>query len=532
MNAQPLPQISDLILPSDPEPSRQPGVAASSSASLVRARSFEHALHNAARPPQAEPYQGPSNRAEDRSFSPRPAQREAGAAEGARAERRRGDDARRRSASNRPDRPDRPDRPERPKRPEPLDRSDKPDQVDDSVRSSDASPLNDESTVDEARSAEQVDQQHQDPVDRSATNHEVSEAWPEAAADQPAPTEVLAIAGDLPEVVALEAVDVANETMTNRVAAATPDAATRGLTNVEATSVAPMVAAAVSEAGGKAQSNEPGPDPLTALAPESQGEPRVVAIVTEEATSDQMSTATGTDQESGARAQSSEADQTGLMKAAPEVASVVSAGAEQFTTVMTNGAERVSSMASGAETASITAIGGAGVRVTGEPVAVTGSSATLGTAAGPDEATDAGDPIWRQVRRALGSLRATPSGEQQITIRLRPAELGSVLVRISTGESGTAVVLVADSAAAASQLQQQRQLLVSELEEGGLVGIAVDVATGGETGQSQDADLDSDSTGSSAPTTDADGDVDNDAAAGHRDRRVRTPSTGLVDLDL
>lgn len=109
-------------------------------------------------------------------------------------------------------------------------------------------------------------------------------------------------------------------------------------------------------------------------------------------------------------------------------------------------------------------------------------SQMVDTADGPDDS----DPLWSQVRRAVGSLRTSAEGEQQITIRLRPAELGSVVVRINTGEAGTTVALVTETGAAASQLNQQRSLLIDGLEESGIDGATVDIGTDDGSGQPQD----------------------------------------------
>lgn len=154
------------------------------------------------------------------------------------------------------------------------------------------------------------------------------------------------------------------------------------------------------------------------------------------------------------------------------------------------------------------------------------------------EGGDPGDPVWRQVRRAMGSLRTNSSGDQQLTIRLRPDTLGSVVVRVSSGENGTTVAVVAESTAAASQLQQQRPLLVSELESSGLSGVSIDIGRDDQTGQRQQAGFDRDgssdgsrSGGRDSPPAPA-GEVEPDPAQNHRDRRFRTPSNGLVDLDL
>lgn len=129
------------------------------------------------------------------------------------------------------------------------------------------------------------------------------------------------------------------------------------------------------------------------------------------------------------------------------------------------------------------------------------SAATPGTAQGAAaaEGADATDPLWRQVRRALGAIRSNADGEQVFTIRLRPAELGALTVRIHTSDAGVRVSLVTDTAAAANQLSQQRQELVSDLEERGLSGAGVDVSTsdqGAQQGSEADDETSSRSPGS------------------------------------
>ena len=149
---------------------------------------------------------------------------------------------------------------------------------------------------------------------------------------------------------------------------------------------------------------------------------------------------------------------------------------------------------------------------------------------------DGADPLWRQIRRALGSLRTTPTGEQQLTIRLRPAELGSVVVRINSGDAGTAVSLVTESSAAANQLNQQRQQLIRDLQDGGLVDVNVDIGSDADTDRTQtgQSDGDADRTGGRGVLRGA-GDstaVDADLVRGYGARRDRGPSIGLIDVDL
>ncbi|MEM7342051.1 MAG: flagellar hook-length control protein FliK [Actinomycetota bacterium] len=95
--------------------------------------------------------------------------------------------------------------------------------------------------------------------------------------------------------------------------------------------------------------------------------------------------------------------------------------------------------------------------------------------ASPDPSIDAADPAWRQVGRALGSLRTTGSGEQQLTVKLHPAELGGVTIRITSGEAGTTVGIVADSMVGLARLQHQTPHLLNELRAGGLTDVSVDV---------------------------------------------------------
>ena len=119
-----------------------------------------------------------------------------------------------------------------------------------------------------------------------------------------------------------------------------------------------------------------------------------------------------------------------------------------------------------------------------------------------------------------------------MTIRLRPDDLGSVVVRISTGEAGTTVALVADSAAAANQLAQQRQQLIRELQDGGLRGVAVDVSTSADSQEQTDGARDDDGDQLLQSTGTLVGDGADDASAGYGHRLSRRTSQGLIDVDL
>ncbi len=155
------------------------------------------------------------------------------------------------------------------------------------------------------------------------------------------------------------------------------------------------------------------------------------------------------------------------------------------------------------------------IRLDGGPTAVTGdarvdASTGSGSPTSPEGALDASvdgnDPVWRQVRRAVGSLRLNQAGEQQLTVRLNPAELGSVTIRVTAGEQGTTIGLVADSAQGLARLQAQRSLLTSELRLNGL-DVAVDVSAGDAFGGRSDG-------GRPAPEAGLHGDAGNRSAAG------------------
>ncbi|MGF1595946.1 MAG: flagellar hook-length control protein FliK [Acidimicrobiales bacterium] len=139
------------------------------------------------------------------------------------------------------------------------------------------------------------------------------------------------------------------------------------------------------------------------------------------------------------------------------------------------------------------------------------------------------DPLWRQVHRALGALRTTAEGQQEITLRLHPAELGSVMIRISTGGAGTMVAMVTETGAAANQLNQQRQQLLDELASTGLDGASVDIGTrdgSGHPGDDPRGRPGRNGAGTVASGLDADHSLAADAGP------IRRRSTNTVDLTL
>ena len=193
----------------------------------------------------------------------------------------------------------------------------------------------------------------------------------------------------------------------------------------------------------------------------------------------------------------------------------------------------------GATTGPTTGVEAVGAAAPARTRATTATTAPAPSAEGPVVDGDPADPLWLQVRRAIGSLRNLQNGEQQLTIRLRPVELGSIVVRVNAGDNGTTVSLLADSAVAATQLTQQRQQLISELEQGGLAGVTVDVGTednpdrpeGGATDEGDGGDgATADGTAAAAAMAGAGASGPN--RTGGRGRRTGSSSGGLVDVEL
>jgi hypothetical protein len=78
-------------------------------------------------------------------------------------------------------------------------------------------------------------------------------------------------------------------------------------------------------------------------------------------------------------------------------------------------------------------------------------------------------PAAEQVAPALLTLAKAADGSQQITIRLRPAELGMVQVRIATAVSGTTQIeITADNPATLLTLQRDQLQLHRTLDEAGI----------------------------------------------------------------
>lgn len=113
---------------------------------------------------------------------------------------------------------------------------------------------------------------------------------------------------------------------------------------------------------------------------------------------------------------------------------------------------------------------------------------------GPMQTAEAN--LWEDVRSAFDRIRSTGDG-QEVRIRLRPAELGELLVQIRTQGDHVAVRLVASSAAAQQTLVDDRQRLAAELARAGFEEGSVDISQQnagesgshrGETGDDSNAD--------------------------------------------
>lgn len=91
------------------------------------------------------------------------------------------------------------------------------------------------------------------------------------------------------------------------------------------------------------------------------------------------------------------------------------------------------------------------------------------TSDGPDEA------LWGQVQRALNRVRAEAHG-QELTVRLNPAELGELILKVRTQGDEVTVRLVATSATSHQALLGDRQRLATELHNAGFNDGFVDIS--------------------------------------------------------
>ncbi len=104
------------------------------------------------------------------------------------------------------------------------------------------------------------------------------------------------------------------------------------------------------------------------------------------------------------------------------------------------------------------------------PPVETASTSVVGAL--PD---DVAEQLWGQVERALHRVRATADGHD-LRLRLRPAELGELSIRVQTSEQGVTIHLVASSPAARQALESDSNRLRAELANAGFGNSSVDVS--------------------------------------------------------
>ena len=105
---------------------------------------------------------------------------------------------------------------------------------------------------------------------------------------------------------------------------------------------------------------------------------------------------------------------------------------------------------------------------------VRAAPAPAAAATTPAPVNDAEVNLWDDVRSAFDRIRSTGDG-QEVRIRLRPAELGELLVQVRTRGDHVSVRLVASSAAAHQTLMDDRLRLASELARAGFDEGSVDI---------------------------------------------------------
>ncbi len=99
---------------------------------------------------------------------------------------------------------------------------------------------------------------------------------------------------------------------------------------------------------------------------------------------------------------------------------------------------------------------------------------------------EAAEQLWAQVARALHRVRQSSDGNE-VRLRLRPAELGELLVNVHTNDDGLTVRIVTTNNAATQLLDADAARLRNELRNAGLGDANVDVShqEGQRSGQQQ-----------------------------------------------
>jgi hypothetical protein len=109
------------------------------------------------------------------------------------------------------------------------------------------------------------------------------------------------------------------------------------------------------------------------------------------------------------------------------------------------------------------------LQLSGAPALPLTSPVTVGTpAAPPAHSASAGSPV-AQIAPTLVTLAKTVDGAQQMTVRLHPAELGMVQVRIERAASGlTQIDIIADKPETLLALQRDQPALHQTLDQAGV----------------------------------------------------------------
>jgi flagellar hook-length control protein FliK len=95
--------------------------------------------------------------------------------------------------------------------------------------------------------------------------------------------------------------------------------------------------------------------------------------------------------------------------------------------------------------------------------------------------------LWDQVQQALGRVRASENG-QELRMRLRPADLGELLIQVHTRGDHVSVRLATTNDGARQALLDDQARLAEELANAGFQGASVDVRQENDGGDRSERD--------------------------------------------
>ena len=158
------------------------------------------------------------------------------------------------------------------------------------------------------------------------------------------------------------------------------------------------------------------------------------------------------------------------------------------------------------------------------------------SASTPDLATDeTQDELWGQVQRALTRVRSGAEG-QELRMRLRPAELGELLVQVRATGDQLAVRLVTTSGAAHQALLNDQPRLAAELRHAGFDGSSVDISQQnqqqGDPNQRSRGESGSANRSPNASPSSVFASADGQPVDRRQTVSVQRPRGGLVDITL